>query len=48
MTPKAEARAFLRKSAMLLAARNQLYFRSLALTRGKPILSDRRKTKRKG
>jgi hypothetical protein len=43
MTPKAEARAFLRKSAMLQAARNQLYFRSLALTRGKPLLPDRKK-----
>jgi hypothetical protein len=46
MTPKAEAIAFLRKSAMLRQAQNQLYFRSLALTRGKPVLPDRRKLRR--
>ena len=45
MTPKAEAKAkaFLHKSAMLRQAQNQLYFRSLALTRGKPIFPDRKK-----
>jgi hypothetical protein len=46
MTAKAEAKAFLHKSAMLRQAQNQLYFRLLALTRGKPVLPDRRKLRR--